>query len=215
MQHPTRRSLPVGIRCDAASLRMPWKSNQAGEQKSALSSSICSCCRCRGVCGAADRSCFECWLQIPPCPPPVCAWGQGSRGVSPGASQLQAWGAAQRCWAVAGCALGTFPCSCVSCPQLNVTARGPQDGGFLQVERLRLSSSVTEHPLPAHGPGTRYTVAVRGLTAAGAGAALLGEFQSNGSGKGLRALPPALPCLAVPPADARPRVFLHRHRSPS
>lgn len=205
----------MGIRCDAASLRMPWKSNQAGEQKSALSSSICSCCRCRGVCGAADRSCFECWLQIPPCPPPVCAWGQGSRGVSPGASQLQAWGAAQRCWAVAGCALGTLPCSCVSCPQLNVTARGPQDGGFLQVERLRLSSSVTEHPLPAHGPGTRYTVAVRGLTAAGAGAALLGEFQSNGSGKGLRALPPALPCLAVPPADARPRVFLHRHRSPS
>ncbi|KAM9167335.1 receptor-type tyrosine-protein phosphatase kappa-like isoform 2-T2 [Mergus octosetaceus] len=65
--------------------------------------------------------------------------------------------------------------------QLNVTARGPQDGGFLQVERLRLSSSVTEHPLPAHGPGTRYTVAVRGLTAAGAGAALLGEFQTNGS----------------------------------
>ncbi|XP_038026420.1 receptor-type tyrosine-protein phosphatase kappa isoform X2 [Anas platyrhynchos] len=65
--------------------------------------------------------------------------------------------------------------------QLNVTAWGPQDGGFLQVERLRLSSSVTEHPLPAHGPGTRYTVAVRGLTAAGAGAALLGDFQSNGS----------------------------------
>ncbi|NWZ30870.1 PTPRU phosphatase, partial [Asarcornis scutulata] len=65
--------------------------------------------------------------------------------------------------------------------QLNVTAWGPQDGGFLQVERLRLSSSDTEHPLPAHGPGTRYTVAVRGLTAAGAGAALLGEFQSNGS----------------------------------
>uniref|UniRef100_A0A8B9UFR6 Fibronectin type-III domain-containing protein n=1 Tax=Anas zonorhyncha TaxID=75864 RepID=A0A8B9UFR6_9AVES len=65
--------------------------------------------------------------------------------------------------------------------QLNVTAWGPQDGGFLQVERLRLSSSVTEHPLPAHGPGTRYTVAVRGLTAAGAGAALLGTFQSNGS----------------------------------
>ncbi|XP_068524128.1 uncharacterized protein [Anas acuta] len=65
--------------------------------------------------------------------------------------------------------------------QLNVTAWGPQDGGFLQVERLRLSSSVTEHPLPAHGPGTRYTVAVWGLTAAGAGAALLGDFQSNGS----------------------------------
>ncbi|XP_068524131.1 uncharacterized protein [Anas acuta] len=63
--------------------------------------------------------------------------------------------------------------------QLNVTAWGPQDGGFLQVERLKLSSSVTEHPLPAHGPGTRYTVAVRGLTAAGAGAALLGDFQSN------------------------------------
>uniref|UniRef100_A0A8B9C9A4 Fibronectin type-III domain-containing protein n=2 Tax=Anser brachyrhynchus TaxID=132585 RepID=A0A8B9C9A4_9AVES len=65
--------------------------------------------------------------------------------------------------------------------QLNVTTRGPQDGGFLQVERLMLSSSVTEQPLPAHGPGTSYTVAVRGLTAAGAGAALLEEFQTNSS----------------------------------
>uniref|UniRef100_A0A8B9EFU2 Fibronectin type-III domain-containing protein n=1 Tax=Anser cygnoides TaxID=8845 RepID=A0A8B9EFU2_ANSCY len=88
--------------------------------------------------------------------------------------------------------------------QLNVTTRGPQDGGFLQVERLMLSSSVTEQPLPAHGPGTSYTVAVRGLTAAGAGAALLEEFQTNSSGKGLCALPLLLPCLAVPPADARP-----------
>lgn len=140
---------------------------------------------------------------------------RSTRGAkAPGAS-LRELPSCRRCWAVAGCVLGTFPSSSVSCPQLNVTAWGPQDGGFLQVERLRLSSSVTEHPLPAHGPGTRYTVAVRGLTAAGAGAALLGDFQSNGSGKGVRALPPALPCLAGPPADACPRLFLHRHRSPS
>lgn len=211
MQHPTCRSLPVGIGCDAASLRMPWKSNQPGEQKSALSSSICSCCR--GVCGAADCSCFECWPQIPPVL--LRSALRSTRGAkAPGAS-LRELPSCRRCWAVAGCALGTFPSSSVSCPQLNVTAWGPQDGGFLQVERLRLSSSVTEHPLPAHGPGTRYTVAVRGLTAAGAGAALLGDFQSNGSGKGVRALPPALPCLAGPPADARPWLFLHRHRSPS
>ncbi|EOA93748.1 hypothetical protein Anapl_17240 [Anas platyrhynchos] len=106
---------------------------------------------------------------------------RSTRGAKvPGAS-LRKLPSCRHCWAVAGWELGTFPSSSVSCPQLNVTAWGPQDGGFLQVERLRLSSSVTEHPLPAHGPGTRYTVAVRGLTAAGAGAALLGTFQSNGS----------------------------------
>uniref|UniRef100_A0A8B9SUD0 Fibronectin type-III domain-containing protein n=1 Tax=Anas platyrhynchos TaxID=8839 RepID=A0A8B9SUD0_ANAPL len=110
--------------------------------------------------------------------------------------------------------------------QLNVTAWGPQDGGFLQVERLRLSSSVTEHPLPAHGPGTRYTVAVRGLTAAGAGAALLGDFQSNGSGKGLpprarhlplpghgRASSLSRPCLTALPCSEHQLLVAATHNS--
>ncbi|XP_052526092.1 receptor-type tyrosine-protein phosphatase kappa-like isoform X1 [Tympanuchus pallidicinctus] len=63
--------------------------------------------------------------------------------------------------------------------QLNVTARALQDGGFLQIERLRLSSQTTEHPLPAYGPGTTYAVAVRGLTAVGPGAA--SQFHTSGS----------------------------------
>ncbi|POI30802.1 hypothetical protein CIB84_005447 [Bambusicola thoracicus] len=65
--------------------------------------------------------------------------------------------------------------------QLNITARASQDGGFLHVERLRLSSHTTEHRLPAYGPGTRYVVAVCGLTAVGPGAASLWESHTNGS----------------------------------
>ncbi|NWS50018.1 LAR phosphatase, partial [Probosciger aterrimus] len=65
--------------------------------------------------------------------------------------------------------------------QLNITARSAQDRALLELERLRLSSSVTAHPLPAHGPGSSYVVTVQGLTAAGAGAAALWEFQTNGS----------------------------------
>ncbi|XP_072216403.1 uncharacterized protein [Excalfactoria chinensis] len=65
--------------------------------------------------------------------------------------------------------------------QLNITARALQDGGFLQIQRLQLSSQTTEHPLPTYGPGTSYVVAVRGLTAAGPGAAALREFHTSGS----------------------------------
>ncbi|XP_059690128.1 receptor-type tyrosine-protein phosphatase kappa-like [Gavia stellata] len=65
--------------------------------------------------------------------------------------------------------------------QLNVTARSAQDGAFLEVQRLRLSGSVTEHPLPEHSPSNSYVVTMQGLTAAGAGAALLWEFQTNSS----------------------------------
>ncbi|KAM6364025.1 uncharacterized protein J5M81_016470 [Pluvialis apricaria] len=65
--------------------------------------------------------------------------------------------------------------------QLNVTTRSSQDSGFLEVERLQLNSSITEHPLPEHNPGSSYVVTIQGLTAAGAGAALLWEFQTNGS----------------------------------
>lgn len=79
--------------------------------------------------------------------------------------------------------LRPLPSSSVSCPQLNITARALQDGGFLQIERLRLSSQTTEHPLPTYGPGTTYVVAVRGLTAVGPGAA--SWFHTNGTGEGL------------------------------
>ncbi|KAM6328565.1 uncharacterized protein FN964_015899 [Alca torda] len=65
--------------------------------------------------------------------------------------------------------------------QLNITTRSAQDGGFLEIERLRLSSSVTEHPLPQHSPGNSYVVAIQGVTAVGAGAASLWEFQTNSS----------------------------------
>ncbi|XP_009888023.1 PREDICTED: uncharacterized protein LOC104290607 [Charadrius vociferus] len=65
--------------------------------------------------------------------------------------------------------------------QLNITTRSTQDSGFLEVERLGLSSSVTEHPLTQHSPGSSYVVTIQGLTAAGAGAASLWEFQTNGS----------------------------------
>ncbi|NXS62324.1 PTPRU phosphatase, partial [Brachypteracias leptosomus] len=65
--------------------------------------------------------------------------------------------------------------------QLNITARHTQDGGFLETQRLRLSTSVTEHPLPEHGPGSSYVVTMRGLTAAGAGPASLWRFQANSS----------------------------------
>ncbi|XP_074712790.1 uncharacterized protein LOC141938138 [Strix uralensis] len=66
--------------------------------------------------------------------------------------------------------------------QLNITARSAQDGGFLEMERLRLSGSVTEHPLPELSPGSSYVVMMQGLTAAGAGPASLWEFQTNSSG---------------------------------
>lgn len=74
-----------------------------------------------------------------------------------------------------------LPSSSVSCLQLNITAWASQDGGFLHMERLRLSGQSTEHRLPTYGPGTRYVVAVRGLTAAGPGAASLWESHTNGS----------------------------------
>ncbi|KAM7077496.1 receptor-type tyrosine-protein phosphatase T-like [Ciconia maguari] len=65
--------------------------------------------------------------------------------------------------------------------QLNITARMARDSGFLEMERLRLSSSVTEHLLPEHSPGDSYVVTIQGLTAAGAGAASLWEFHANSS----------------------------------
>uniref|UniRef100_A0A8V5HC74 Uncharacterized protein n=1 Tax=Melopsittacus undulatus TaxID=13146 RepID=A0A8V5HC74_MELUD len=89
--------------------------------------------------------------------------------------------------------------------QLNITARSAQDRALLELERLRLSGSVTAHPLPAHGPGTSYVVTVRGLTAAGAGAAALREFRTNGSDT---PQPPAMSCRSardISASQVRPR----------
>ncbi|XP_053910517.1 uncharacterized protein LOC104056585 isoform X1 [Cuculus canorus] len=65
--------------------------------------------------------------------------------------------------------------------QLNITTRSSQNGSFLEMERLWLSSSVTEHPLPEYSPDRSYVVTMQGLTAAGAGVASLWEFQTNSS----------------------------------
>ncbi|NXC28519.1 PTPRU phosphatase, partial [Campylorhamphus procurvoides] len=65
--------------------------------------------------------------------------------------------------------------------QLNITARSAGDGGFLEMERLQVNGSVTEHRLLEHSPGSSYVVSIRGRTAAGAGAASLWEFQPKSS----------------------------------
>ncbi|XP_048147782.1 receptor-type tyrosine-protein phosphatase kappa-like isoform X4 [Corvus hawaiiensis] len=65
--------------------------------------------------------------------------------------------------------------------QLSITARNAGDSGVLEMERLRLNGSVTEHRLPEHSPGRSYAVTIRGLTAAGAGAALAREFPTGSS----------------------------------
>uniref|UniRef100_A0A8C3KJM2 Fibronectin type-III domain-containing protein n=1 Tax=Calidris pygmaea TaxID=425635 RepID=A0A8C3KJM2_9CHAR len=69
----------------------------------------------------------------------------------------------------------------VSSPQLNITTRSAQDGSFLEMEKLQLSGSITEHRLPQHSPDSSYVVTIQGLTAAGAGAASLWEFQTKSS----------------------------------
>ncbi|XP_014807953.1 PREDICTED: uncharacterized protein LOC106894044 [Calidris pugnax] len=65
--------------------------------------------------------------------------------------------------------------------QLNITTRSAQDGSFLEMEKLQLSSSITEHRLPQHSPDSSYVVTIQGLTAAGAGAASLWESQTKSS----------------------------------
>ncbi|XP_015470817.1 receptor-type tyrosine-protein phosphatase kappa-like [Parus major] len=65
--------------------------------------------------------------------------------------------------------------------QLSITARRAGDSSVLETERLRLNGSVTEHRLPEHSPGSSYTVTIQGLTAAGAGPALMRDFDSDSS----------------------------------
>uniref|UniRef100_A0A8B9ZQS8 Fibronectin type-III domain-containing protein n=1 Tax=Anas zonorhyncha TaxID=75864 RepID=A0A8B9ZQS8_9AVES len=68
--------------------------------------------------------------------------------------------------------------------QLNVTARSAQDGSFLEFQQVTVNSSVTQYTPPRQMPGSKYTVTVQGLTAAGAGDASYLEFQAYVSGKG-------------------------------
>ncbi|XP_009645649.1 uncharacterized protein LOC104133890 [Egretta garzetta] len=69
--------------------------------------------------------------------------------------------------------------------QLNITARRAHDGSFLESKQVLVNQSVTQYMPPHQMPGSKYTVTVRGLTAAGAGAASLLEFQSYVSGQPL------------------------------
>ncbi|XP_040396222.1 uncharacterized protein LOC121061441 [Cygnus olor] len=62
--------------------------------------------------------------------------------------------------------------------QLNVTARSAQDGSFLEFQQVTVNSSVTQYTPPRQMPGSKYTVTVQGLTAAGAGDASHLEFQA-------------------------------------
>ncbi|XP_050572314.1 uncharacterized protein LOC118256653 [Cygnus atratus] len=66
--------------------------------------------------------------------------------------------------------------------QLNVTARSVQDGSFLEFQQVTVNSSVTQYTPPRQMPGSKYTVTVQGLTAAGAGDASHLEFQAYVSG---------------------------------
>ncbi|XP_068032561.1 receptor-type tyrosine-protein phosphatase kappa-like [Anomalospiza imberbis] len=79
--------------------------------------------------------------------------------------------------------------------QLSITARNAGDSSVLETERLRLDGSVTEHRLPEHSPGSSYAVTIQGLTAAGAGAALMREFPGNSSSDTPR--PQAISCRSV------------------
>ncbi|XP_032061428.1 uncharacterized protein LOC116500485 [Aythya fuligula] len=63
--------------------------------------------------------------------------------------------------------------------QLNVTARSAQDGSFLEFQQVTVNSSVTQYTPSCQMLGSKYTVTVQGLTAAGAGDASYLEFQPS------------------------------------
>lgn len=137
----------------------------------------------------------ERWLQIPPLLFSALKSPHGAEAPARSSAQPFPAGAGTGKGGRAGTlpGAGTFPAgsrellpsSCVSCPQLNITARNAGDSSVLETERLRLNGSVTEHRLPEHRPGSSYAVTIRGLTAAGAGAALMREFPTGSSGKAL------------------------------
>ncbi|XP_010115360.1 PREDICTED: uncharacterized protein LOC104477071, partial [Chlamydotis macqueenii] len=61
---------------------------------------------------------------------------------------------------------------------LNITARRAHDGSFLEFKQVMVNQSVTQYMPARQAPGSKYTVTVQGLTAAGAGAVSLLEFQT-------------------------------------
>ncbi|XP_027762997.1 uncharacterized protein LOC114070015 [Empidonax traillii] len=62
--------------------------------------------------------------------------------------------------------------------QLNITTMRADDGSFLEFKQVLVNQSVTEYTPPHQTAGNKYVVTVQGLTAAGAGAASLLEFQT-------------------------------------
>ncbi|XP_074022385.1 uncharacterized protein [Numenius arquata] len=66
--------------------------------------------------------------------------------------------------------------------QLNITAQRAHDGSFLEFKQVMVNQSVTQYTPPRQAPGSKYMVTVQGLTAAGAGAASILEFQTYVSG---------------------------------
>ncbi|XP_074022386.1 uncharacterized protein [Numenius arquata] len=62
--------------------------------------------------------------------------------------------------------------------QLNITTRRAHDGSFLEFKQVMVNQSVTQYTPPRQTPGSKYMVTVQGLTAAGAGAASILEFQT-------------------------------------
>ncbi|XP_014807941.1 PREDICTED: uncharacterized protein LOC106894031 [Calidris pugnax] len=62
--------------------------------------------------------------------------------------------------------------------QLNITTRRAHDDTFLEFKQVVVNQSVTQYTPPRQTPGSKYTVAVQGLTVAGAGAASILEFQT-------------------------------------
>ncbi|XP_067172554.1 uncharacterized protein [Apteryx mantelli] len=66
--------------------------------------------------------------------------------------------------------------------QLNISARRVHDGSFLEFKQLMVNASVTQYMPPYQRPGSKYMVAIQGLTAAGAGDTSILEFQMYFSG---------------------------------